>query len=102
MTKGKNDPIVNKRTFKGQVFTGKDGTGAGIEVKDTKGVNKNIGIAKVKATHSRYVGVEGKYKNGRLSAKVYGGKEWIFLRPIHVLSWMHPRILSERENILYK
>ena len=75
MTKGKDGPIVNKRTFKGQVFTGKDGTGAGIEAKDTKGVNKDIGIAKVKATHSRYVGVEGKYKDGRLSGKVYAGKE---------------------------
>ena len=75
MTKGKDGPIVNKRTFKGQVFTGKDGTGAGIEAKDTKGVNKDIGIAKVKATHSRYVGVEGKYEDGRLSAKEYTGKE---------------------------
>ena len=70
MTKGKNGP-----KFKGQVFTGKDGTGAEIEVKDTKGVNKDILIAKLKATHSRYVGVEGKYKNGRLSGKVYAGKE---------------------------
>ena len=70
MTKGKNGP-----KFKGQVFTGKDGTGAEIEVKDTKGVNKDILIAKLKATHSRYVGVEGKYKNSRLSGKVYGDKE---------------------------
>jgi hypothetical protein len=68
--KGKNGSKI-----KGQVFTGKDGTGAGIEVKDTKGVDKDFGIAKLKATHSRYVGVEGKYKNGRLSGKVYAGKE---------------------------
>ena len=75
VSEGLDGPIVDKRTYRGEVFTGKDGTGVGVQVKDTKGVEQDIGIAKAKATHSTYVGAEGKYKDGRVSAKVYAGKE---------------------------
>ena len=68
-------PLVDSNTIRAEVFTGNDGTGVGVQVKDKKGVKQDFGIAKVEATHSTYVGAEGKYKDGRLSGKVYAGKE---------------------------
>ena len=73
-------PIVDSRTYRGEVFTGKDGTGVGVQVKDTKGIEHKIGdsrnYAEAHATQSVYGGGEIKYKDGKASVQANIGKEY--------------------------